>query len=153
MKQLMNVGEICSRTVAFVTEEMSLKQAANLMRSEHVGSLVVVREVPAGRMVQGILTDRDIAIVAVARDFDPQTLRAADVMCPDVVTVNPTDSIYDTLATMRQKGVRRIPVVKPEGILEGIVSMDDILEVVADEMQMIVQAMARERTNEEKARV
>ena len=153
MKQLMNVGEICSRTVAFVTEEMSLKQAANLMRSEHVGSLVVVREVPAGRMVQGILTDRDIAIVAVARDFDPQTLRAADVMSPDVVTVNPTDSIYDTLATMRQKGVRRIPVVKPEGILEGIVSMDDILEVVADEMQMIVQAMARERTNEEKARV
>ncbi len=153
MKQLMNVGEICSRTVAFVTEEMSLKQAANLMRSEHVGSLVVVREVPAGRMVQGILTDRDIAIVAVARDFDPQTLRAADVMSPDVVTVNPTDSIYDTLATMRQKGVRRIPVVNPEGILEGIVSMDDILEVVADEMQMIVQAMARERTKEEKARV
>ena len=45
MKQRLNVGEICSRTVAFVTEDMNLKQAANLMRTEHVGSLVVVREV------------------------------------------------------------------------------------------------------------
>lgn len=153
MKQPLNVGEICSRTVAYVTEDMSLKQAANLMRTEHVGSLVVVREVQAGRVVSGMLTDRDIAVVAVARDFDAQTLRVADVMSADVVTVDPVDSIYEALATMRRKGVRRVPVVTNDGVLEGIVSMDDILEVVADELQMIVQAMARERSKEEKVRV
>lgn len=153
MKQPMNIGEICCRTVAYVTEDMSLKQAANLMRTEHVGSLVVVREVQTGRVVSGMLTDRDIAVVAVARDFDPQTLRVADVMSEDVVTVHPVDSVYEVLATMRRKGVRRVPVVTNDGVLEGIVSMDDILEVVAEELQMIVQAMARERSEEVKVRV
>jgi CBS domain-containing protein len=153
MKQPSNVGEICSRSVAYVTEDMSLKQAANLMRTEHVGSLVVVREVQTGRVVRGMLTDRDIAVVAVARDFDPQTLRVADVMSDDVVTVDPVDSIYEVLATMRRKGVRRVPVVTNDGVLEGIISMDDILEVVAEELQMIVQAMARERSKEVKVRV
>ncbi|HEY0848085.1 MAG TPA: CBS domain-containing protein [Noviherbaspirillum sp.] len=153
MRQPLNVGEICSRTVAFVTEDMSLKEAANRMRTEHVGSLVVVREVPAGRVVAGMLTDRDIAIIAVARDFDPQTLRVAEVMTPDVVTVEPAVSVYEALATMRQKGVRRLPVVRNDNVLEGIVSMDDILEVVAEELQMVVQAMARERSKETRVRV
>lgn len=153
MKQPLNVGEICSRNVAYVTEDMNLKQAANLMRTEHVGSLVVVREVPSGRIATGMLTDRDIAIVAVARDFDPQSLRVADVMSEGLVTASPSDSIYETLALMRQKGVRRVPVVTNDGILEGIVSMDDILEVVSEELQMIVQAMAKERSKETKVRV
>lgn len=153
MKQTVNVGEICSRSVAYVSEDMSLKQAANLMRTEHVGSLVVVREVPAGRVVAGMLTDRDIAIVAVARDFDPQTLRVAEIMNEDVVTADPGDSIYEAVATMRQKGVRRLPVVGAGGILEGIVSMDDILEVFAEQLQMVVQAMARERSKEASIRV
>ncbi|OWW21163.1 CBS domain-containing protein [Noviherbaspirillum denitrificans] len=153
MKQPLNVGEICTRNVICVTEDMSLKQAANLMRSEHVGSLVVVSEVEGRHVVAGIMTDRDIAIIAVARDFDPQTLRVADVMSNEVVTVAPEDSIYDTLAMMRQKGVRRVPVVRSGSILEGIVSMDDILEIVADELQMAVQAMTTERSHETRTRV
>lgn len=153
MRKPLNVGEICSRTVAFVTEDMSLKEAANLMRTEHVGSLVVAREVPAGRLVAGMLTDRDIAIMAVARDFDPQSLRVADVMSEDVVTIEAAASIYEALALMRQKGVRRVPVVRENRILEGIVSMDDILEIIAEELQMVVQAMASERTKEAKVRV
>lgn len=153
MKRILTVGEICSRTVVVAAEDMNLKQAANLMRDEHVGSLVVVREAGAGRMVTGMLTDRDIAIVAVARDFDPQTLRVADVMSENPVTVRPEDSIYDVLATMRQKGVRRMPVTSNEGVLAGIVSMDDLLEILAEEMQMLVQAITSERTREEKIKV
>lgn len=153
MKQRLNVGEICSRTVAFATEDMSLKEAANLMRSAHIGSLVVVREVPAGKMVAGMLTDRDIAIVAVARDFDPQTLRVGEIMTENVVTADPGDSIYDALASMRKTGIRRLPVVSKEGALEGIVSMDDILEIVAEELQMLVQAMTKERSKEQQVRV
>ena len=100
-----------------------------------------------------MLTDRDIAIVAVARDFDPQTLRVADVMSENPVTVRPEDSIYDVLATMQQKGVRRVPVTSNEGVLAGIVSMDDLLEILAEEMQMLVQAITSERTHEEKIKV
>lgn len=153
MKQTLNVGEVCNRVVVFATEDMSLKEAANLMRDEHVGALVVVREATAGRIVTGILTDRDIAVVAVARDFDPQTLRLTDVMSTDILTVRPDDSIYDALAAMRQKGVRRVPVTSAAGVLEGLLSFDDILEVVAEELQMLVQAISRERLQEEKVRV
>lgn len=71
MGETMNVGEICNRAVVFATEDMSSKEAANLMRTEHVGSLVVVREADIGRIVIGMLTDRDIAIVAMAREFEP----------------------------------------------------------------------------------
>jgi len=82
VSEKMNVGEICNREVAFASEDMSLKDAAGIMRTEHVGSLVVVREAGAGRIVCGMLTDRDIAVMAVARDFDPQTLRVADLSLP-----------------------------------------------------------------------
>lgn len=153
MKQSLNAGEVCSRDVVFATEDMSLKQAANLMREEHVGSLVVVREAAAGRIVTGMLTDRDIAIIAVARDFDAQSLRVGDAMNEDVVTASLDDSIYDVLSAMRQKGVRRVPVIAGENVLQGIISMDDILEVFAEEMQMLAQAIACERSREAKIRV
>lgn len=153
MNQRLSIGEICTRDVVFVTEDTSLKDAANLMRTEHVGSLVVVRETSAGRLVTGMLTDRDIAIVAVAREFDPQTLRTGDIMSEQLVIAHPEDSVYDTLATMRQKGVRRVPVVDAKGMLQGIASMDDVLEVITEELQMLVQAMARQRLHEEKVKV
>lgn len=153
MGEKLNIGEICNRTVIFATEEMGLKEAAGLMRAEHVGSLVVVREAEAGRIAIGMLTDRDIAIVAVARDFDPQTLRVADVMSDGLVAARADDSIYDVLQTMRRHGVRRVPVTAENGVLLGIVTLDDLLEVFVEELQCFVQAMTRERQHERQVRV
>lgn len=152
MTEKLDIGEICNRVVVIATEDMSVKQAAELMRDEHVGSLVVVREADLGRIVVGMVTDRDIAIVAVARDFDPQTLRVADIMSGVPVTARPSDSINEVLSLMRQHGVRRVPVTSEKGVLIGIVTLDDLLEIFAEEMQVFVQAIATERGHETRAR-
>lgn len=153
MKEKMDVGGICNRAVVFATEDMSVKQAAELMRDRHVGSLVVVREANAGRIVVGMVTDRDIAIVAVARDFDPQTLRVADIMSADPATAHPEDSINEVLSLMRARGIRRVPVATDDGVLIGIVTLDDLLEFLAEEMQDFVQAITSSQKREARVRV
>jgi len=152
VSEKLNIGEVCNRKVVIATEDMSIKEAAGIMRDEHVGSLVVVQEAGAGRIVTGMLTDRDIAVMAVARDFDPQTLRVADVMSATPVTANPEDSIHDVLAMMRSRGIRRVPVTTDKGILVGIVTMDDLLEIMAEEMQSFVHAIESAQKREARIR-
>lgn len=153
MVEKLDVGEICNRTVVFANEDMPLKEAAGLMRTEHVGSLVIVREAQAGRIVVGMLTDRDVAIVAVAREFDPQTLRVADVMSGNPVTARAADSIHEVLGAMRRGGVRRVPVTTDEGVLVGIVTLDDLLDIFAEELNAFTHAIASERKREQLLRV
>ena len=114
--------------------------------------LVVVREAQIGRIVIGMLTDRDIAIVAMARDFDPQSLQVIDVMSSPPVTVCTSESVNDVLGVMRQHGIRRIPVTTNEGVLIGIVTLDDLLEIVAEDMQGFVQAITNAQKREARVR-
>ena len=152
MKETMTIGNICNRTVVWATEDTTIKQAAELMRDQHVGSVVVVQQADAGLIVTGILTDRDIAIVAVARDFDPFTLKVADVMSAQPVTVGEEDSIVDAMAQMRNRGIRRVPVTTGTGVLVGIVTLDDLLDIVAQELQALVQVITSERRQEARTR-
>lgn len=152
MYEKMDIGEICNREVVFATEDMSVKEAAELMRDKHVGSLVVIREADLGRIVTGMVTDRDIAIVAVARDFDPLSLRVGDIMSGQVVTARADASLNDVLHLMRQGGVRRVPVTTENGVLIGIATLDDLLEVLAEEMQGFVQAITSAQRRETRER-
>jgi CBS domain-containing protein len=152
MKEKLSIGEICNRSVVVAHEDLSLKDAARLMRDEHVGSLVVVREATHGRIVVGMLTDRDITVMGVARDFDPQTLRVADIMSSDPVTARPDDSINEVLGEMRARGIRRVPVTTDDGALIGIVTLDDLLDVMAEEMRDFVQAIESAQKREVRTR-
>jgi len=127
---------------------MGVAEAARLMREQHVGSLVVIEETDNGRVVIGMLTDRDIAIAVVALDFNAQTLRVADVMSSSLVTVRAEDSVHDVLSLMRRHGVRRIPVTMEQDVLIGIVTLDDLLEIAAEELRGFVQAIESERKRE-----
>ncbi|WP_194721460.1 CBS domain-containing protein [Noviherbaspirillum malthae] len=153
MQSKMTIGDLSRRNVVCIGEDLSLKEAANLMRSKHVGSVVVIRHAELGPIVTGILTDRDIAIVGVARDFDPQTLRVADVMTPEPVTAHPEDSILSVLQLMKSHGVRRVPLTTLDGMLVGIVTFDDVLQAIAEDMQMLAQAIAGERKQESRLKV
>lgn len=134
----LNAGAICTRTVMIAYPGMALNEAARLMREHHVGCLVVVeQQSPEDRVVVGMLTDRDIVTAVVAADQDPHGLRVGDVMNKDVVTAREQDSVLDVLTAMRRKRVRRIPVTGPRGTLIGIVALDDVLEIVAEEMQAL----------------
>lgn len=152
MKDKLTVGEICSRMVTVGYPSLALNEAARLMRARHVGCLVVVEEVAVGEsLVVGILTDRDIAMSVVAADRDAHGLRVGDVMTRDVVTAREQDSLLDLLATMRRRKVRRIPVTGARDLLVGIVSLDDVLAVMAQQMQAVAAAVSAATSHERTA--
>lgn len=118
------------------------------MRENHVGCLVVVDEVGGQRIVVGLLTDRDIVTAVVANDLTPSTLHVEEVMTTDLVTAREDDSLIDVMRTMRHKGVRRIPVVGHQDELIGIVTLDDVLDILTQEMGLLVGAIDREGERE-----
>lgn len=148
----MKVGEICSRSVVYCTRETSCMEAAQLMRSHHVGALVVAEGINGNRSAVGVITDRDIVVEVVATGLDASVITVGDIMVGDLVTVGEEQEIFETVQTMRSKGVRRLPVVDARGGLIGIVALDDILEVLAEQLDEIVKLVARERTKEIQAR-
>jgi CBS domain-containing protein len=148
----MKIGEICTRIVTFATKDMPLTEAAKLMRQHHVGSLVVVQEESRGRVPVGILTDRDIVIEVLAPELDYRNMTVGEIMSSRLTTACETDDMLRVLRVMRQRGIRRMPVVAESGGLAGIVTIDDLLEIVAEQMDDLVDAIAGERTKEVKSR-
>jgi CBS domain-containing protein len=149
----MAIGEICSRVVVFARKDMTVRAAAQLMREHHVGALVVVDEPAQGRCIPvGILTDRDLAVGIVAKGLDADLLRVDEVMSADVLTAHQTDGVSQTIERMRAKGVRRIPVVDAGGVLVGIVTADDFVDLLAEEMTALARMMAREQRREAEIR-
>jgi CBS domain-containing protein len=135
----MTAGEFCTRNVAVAFRSTVLDDAARSMRSHHVGCLVIVEETQEGRVVVGLLTDRDIVTSVVARDVHASSLRVGDAMTEDVVTVREDDSLADVLATMQRRRVRRVPVTGPQDRLVGVISADDLLRLLADQLQTLAQ--------------
>jgi len=148
----MTVGQVCNRVVVFANRSTPLPDAAKLMRENHIGSLVIVDESGRGRIPVGMLTDRDIAIAVVAQGLDPRTLTAGEVMSGELVTANEQDDMLDTLQRMRRRGVRRMPVLTAAGALAGIVTLDDLLELVAEQLGDVVKAIATEQSREARTR-
>lgn len=138
MGKQLTAGDICKRKVTVGYKQTSLVAAAQLMREDHVGSLVVVDNVNGSRQVQGLITDRDIVMSVVATGLDPETFRLEDIMNERVVTANEADSLLDLMRSMRDHGVRRVPVVGVQDELMGIVTMDDVLKILAQEMNTLV---------------
>jgi CBS domain-containing protein len=148
----MNAGEICTRTTVIAFKTMSVSEAARLMLEEHVGSLVIVEEEEAGRRIAGVLTDRDIVVAVVAGDFDARTMRIADIMTGAPVTCRAEDASADVLNLMRRHGIRRVPVTDAHGVLVGIVTLDDLLEIIAEDVQGLVQIIKSEAKREVRLR-
>ena len=152
MGERLTVGEVCSRSVTIAFRRTTLTGAAKLMRENHVGSLVVVDETGGLHVVVGLLTDRDIVTAVVAAELDPVTLRVEDVMSIDLVTAREDDSLIDVMRTMRRKGVRRVPVVGGQGELIGLISLDDVLDVLSQELALLVAAIDSEGQRERNMR-
>lgn len=152
MGERLTTGDICTRNVSFATRNMPLVEAARLMREHHVGCLVVVEEVALQRLVVGVLTDRDIVVGVVAPGIAPATLSVGDVMSAEPVTAREEDSLIDLMRTMRERGVRRVPVVGACGELIGIVTLDDVLSVLAEELGLLVAVIDTEGQRERRMR-
>jgi CBS domain-containing protein len=148
----LTAGDLCTRTTVIASRSLALAEAARLMREQHVGSIVVVDDTLLGNMPVGMLTDRDIVTAVVAKGVDVQTLQVGDVMSADLVTVRESDSVLDTLEAMRRHGVRRVPVTDERGVLQGVLSLDDVTEVVGEQISALVQALTSGHRLEQRRR-
>jgi CBS domain-containing protein len=115
------ISEVMTTNVKIVRPEDTLQHAARLMADLDVGSLPVCD----GRKLQGMLTDRDIAVRAVANGCGVDT-SVREVMTPDVVWCSEDDSVQDVLARMGDQQIRRIPVIDRDRNLVGIVALGDL---------------------------
>lgn len=143
----MKVGDICSRNVVTVREFDDLTAAAQLMRENHIGYLVVVEPHVGDGMVApvGVITDRDIVVGVVARETDPRSLRVGDLMTRQPVLALEDSSVSAALHHMREIGVRRLPVVDRGGRLIGVLSLDDVLDSLAEELMDVASSIRHER--------
>ncbi len=144
----MAVGEICNRVVIVTGKSASVVEVAQLMRTHHVGDLVVVEERSGRNYPAGIVTDRDIVVEVVAAGVNPEALKVGDIMGPEVATVRESEGLFEALRYMRDKGVRRMPVVGSGGELVGILTMDDVLSLLAEEMTELAKLVSHERQRE-----
>jgi len=143
-----SLRDLATRDVETVGVETTLTECARKIRHAHVGCLIVAE--PAGEEMKplGIVTDRDIVIEAVAPGLDPSTLTAGDVMSRPLATVRTSDDLLDALAHMREQGVRRLPVLDDDGMLYGLVSVQDILAALAQQTEAVVGVLMAEQSKE-----
>jgi len=136
----MTIGKICSRIVHVAQPGERVIDVARRMRHANVGTVVVV---DAKRHPVGILTDRDLVVRVMAEGREPATTDLASVMTKELRVVAVDAAIEDTLRQMREGGVRRLPVVDARGELLGIVSVDDIVELLAGEIGNVGRILAQ----------
>ena len=148
----MNIGEICTIQTVTCTRDETVQGAALLMRKHHVGDLIVIDGADGQAVPVGIVTDRDIVVSVIALGLDPAGLQVDDIMSDDLLTCREDDDVYETIEHMRLRGIRRVPVVNAGGGLAGIVSVDDLLEFLAEEMGDLSRISASGQAHEKRAR-
>jgi len=125
--------------VVTVQPNEALSSVARLMERRNVGAVVVVEH---DRPV-GIVTDRDLALQLAARGISPAT-PVARIMSTPPVTVGRDEGVFDTTQTMKEAGVRRLPVVDDDNHLVGIVTLDDLLRVLSRELSNLIEGIKPE---------
>jgi CBS domain-containing protein len=148
----MEVGKLCTVDTVCCARDESVQGAALLMRKHHVGDIVVVDDVDGERTPAGIVTDRDIVVSVVALGLDPAGLQVGDIMTDDLLTADQHDDVSITIERMRLRGIRRVPVVGEGGRLAGIVSADDLLGFLAEEMEDLARISPYQQQHERRVR-
>ena len=137
----MSAGRICSREVDLAEPRKSAQVAAVRMNARNVGTLVVI---DADRKPIGILTDRDLAMKILAHGKNPFQTTVGDVMTSCPQTIDEETSIEDAIGVMRTGPFRRLPVVDDDRQLVGLLSLDDVLSLLAEEFSQIGRMVERE---------
>lgn len=148
----MPINECCNINVVCCEADAPIQEVAALMRKHHVGDVIVVEGHDEKRVPIGILTDRDIVLETIALQVDPTAFTAGDLMSVPIVTVRKNEGFVETLRLMRKHKLRRMPVVTDAGTLFGIVTVDDIVKLLALELSMMTDAIVDQPVREESLR-
>jgi len=126
----MSIKSISRKEFISISQDASIKEVAGIMASRNVGSVVVVED---GKPVW-ILTDRDIVVRLVNKGINPSEVKVSELMTKVPICLQEDLGILEALEIVKQKGVRRYPVVDKDGKMTGIVSLDDIVYLIGKEM-------------------
>ena len=138
----MNIASLCTRDAVGIVADASLHEAATRMCEEHVGALVVVTGDEPPKVV-GIVTDRDLALDVLGRTPFSTDLRTGDVAKSPPVAVQGSASLQEAVAAMEKAAVRRLLVVDDDGGVVGLLSADDVVCALAEELQGLARALRR----------
>lgn len=139
--------DFASSVVAVVEPETTALVAAQLMRRHHIGALVVVDAQEKNRPV-GIVTDRDLVLELMAEGLDPAVFTAGDIMSLNLVLARPDMDAMDAVQLMKTHQLRRLVMADEAGRLAGIVTLEDILEVLSRELADLAAGLAEARDRE-----
>lgn len=148
----MKTGEFCNREVVIAPQDMTVLEAAKLMRQYHVGNVVVVEKRENQSAPVGILTDRDIVVELLAKEINISLFSIGEVMTFELVTAGEKDDVIETIKKMKQKGIRRIPVVDEKGFLTGILAVEDLIELIAEQLGDLVNLFRQGQKQEAEKR-
>ena len=137
----MSIGRICVREVDTASPDESIYLIAERMHQRSVGALVVVND---DSEPIGIVTDRDLMARVLAKGLDSTETVVRDVMTPAPTMISEDGAIESALALMRAGRFRRLPVVDGEKKLVGVISLDDILMLLAEECKQVGQLLERQ---------
>lgn len=148
----MKLKDICILDVACCTRETSILAAARMMRQQHTGDLIVIDDLDEDRIPVGIITDRDIVIEVLGQGQDPATIAVADVMTTQLVIAAGSEEVSQAIERMRTHGVRRVPVVDDSGCVIGVVTLDDMLKLHAEQAVALLEIITKEQAREGRSR-
>lgn len=146
LKECCNVGVICCDA------DTPLPEVAALMRKHHVGDVIVIEDKDGSRMPLGIVTDRDIVMETISVQIDASVFTAGDIMTSPLVCAREDEGFVETLRLMRQHKIRRMPIVTQAGALCGIVTADDLINLLAMELSLLTAAIIDQPMKEGKLR-
>jgi CBS domain-containing protein len=136
----MSLEKYCQKPVIKISPDTNITEACRLMEQNNVGSLVVEKD---GKLC-GIVTDRDIALRVAGVQRDPRTTPAKDIMSPDPIRISVDKHLHHLTALMHAYHVRRVPIVNGYDNTLGIVTLDDLVAQLGDEMSEIGKAISEE---------
>ncbi|HVO07966.1 MAG TPA: CBS domain-containing protein [Burkholderiaceae bacterium] len=148
----MLIKSICNPEAVSCGATTTVVEAAALMRKHHVGDLVVVGEPTRDQVPLGVVTDRDLVVEVLGLGLDPATTRVGAIVRKPVVVAHDNEEVPQVIERMKTHGVRRIPVVDRGGALAGIITLDDLLGLVAADLAALAGLVAQQSGRERRAR-
>lgn len=136
----MSLRLLMSKEITLLPSTATVLDAAKFMTDMNVGSVIIMKDdIPSG-----ILTDRDIVAKVLAQGKDPRTTKIGEIMRTPVVTISEDKDIIDVTKLISTHAIRRLPVVGTNGKLVGVITLDDVLILLGQEMQNIAAALKGE---------
>jgi len=136
----MSLQEFCRKPVIKISSDANITEACRLMERYNVGCLLTETN---GRLC-GILTDRDIALRVAGPARDPWKTTVAEIMTPDPIRISVDKDVHHLISLMHAYHVRRVPIVNGFDATVGIVTVDDLIAILGDEMSDIGKAIAEQ---------